>query len=93
MSWKAEHHKLYEARVVADAITRLTTRFDIAALPFTSEELQTLATLAREFFRAHGSAEKQQRLFDRNPFDYDQCEQPERFQRIYVDHSFGSLGK
>ena len=62
MSWKAEHHKLYEARVVADAITRLTTRFDIAALPFTSEELQTLATLAREFFRAHGSAEKQQRL-------------------------------
>lgn len=62
MSWKAQHHKVYEARVVTDALARLAKRFDIAALPFTSEELQTLATRARESFRAYESAEKQQQL-------------------------------
>lgn len=59
MSWKSEQ---YEARVVADALSRLAQRFDLATLPFSVEELQTLAIRARESFRAHGSDEKQQRL-------------------------------
>jgi hypothetical protein len=62
MSWKAEHHKVYETRVVTDSLARLAKRFDFATLPFTSEELQTLATRARESFRAHASEEEQQRL-------------------------------
>ena len=59
MSRKSEHHKVYEARVVTDALARLAKRFDLATLPFTGEELQTLATRARESFRAFGSDEKQ----------------------------------
>lgn len=62
MSWKAEHEKIYEARVVADALARLAKHFDLATLPFSAGELQTLATRARQSFRAYGSDEKQQRL-------------------------------
>jgi hypothetical protein len=62
MSGKAERQKIYEARVVTDSLARLAKRFDLAALPFSGEELQTLATRARESFRAYGSDEKQQRL-------------------------------
>ena len=62
MSWKAEHQKVYEARVVTDSLARLAKRVDLATLPFAGEELQTLAVRARESFRAHGSCEKQQRL-------------------------------
>ena len=62
MSWKAEHHKIYEARVVTDALARLAKRFDLATLPFSGEELQTLATRARESFRAHGSDERQRQF-------------------------------
>ena len=62
MSRKAEHQKIYEARVVTDALARLAKRFDLATLPFSAEELQTLATRARESFRAYGSDERQQRL-------------------------------
>jgi hypothetical protein len=62
MSWKAEHEKIYEARVVADSLARLAKRFDLTTLPFTSDELQTLAKRARESFRAHGSEEKKERL-------------------------------
>ena len=62
MSWKAQHHKVYEARVVADSLSRLAKRFDLTAFPFSDEELQTLAKRARESFRAFGSEEKRKRL-------------------------------
>jgi hypothetical protein len=62
MSWKAEHEKIYEARVVSDALGRLAKRFDLKTLPLSEVELQTLAKRARESFRAYGSAEKQERL-------------------------------
>ena len=61
MSWKA-HHKVYEARVVADSLARLARRFDLKTLPFSDEELQTLAKRARESFRAFGSEERKERL-------------------------------
>ena len=61
MSWKA-HHKVYETRVVADSLARLARRFDLTNLPFSDEELQTLARRARESFRAFGSEQKKERL-------------------------------
>lgn len=51
MSWKTQHHKIYEARVLADCLARLAKRFDLATLPFSGEELQTLAKRARQSFR------------------------------------------
>ena len=48
MGWKAEAHKIYEARVVADALARLAKRLDLKSLPFSNEEVQTLARRARE---------------------------------------------
>jgi len=51
MSWKAEHHKIYEARVVTDALGRLAAQFDFKSLPFSEDELQTLAKRARESFQ------------------------------------------
>ena len=62
MSWKARHHKVYEEHVVTDSLARLAKRFDLAALPFSDEELRTLAKRARESFRAFGSEEKKERL-------------------------------
>ena len=62
MSWKAKHKKVYEARVVTDSLARLAKHFDLATLPFSGEELQTLAKRARESFRAFPSEERQQRL-------------------------------
>jgi hypothetical protein len=62
MSWKAHHHKAYEARAVTDCLARLAKRFDLTTLPFSNEELQTLAKRARESFRAFGSEEKKERL-------------------------------
>ena len=47
MSWKTEARKIYETRVVADSLARLAKRFDLKSLPFSDEELQTLATCAR----------------------------------------------
>jgi hypothetical protein len=43
MSWKGEARKIYEARVVSDSLVRLSKRFDLTALPFSEQELQTLA--------------------------------------------------
>jgi hypothetical protein len=60
MSWKAQHQKDYEALVVADSLARLAKRLDLTALPFTDEELQTLAKRARESLRASGR--KKERL-------------------------------
>ena len=62
MSWKAQHHKVYEARVVTDSLARLAKRLDLTTLPFSDEELRTLAKRARESFRAFGSEEKVARL-------------------------------
>ncbi len=50
MSWKAEAHKIYEERVVNDSLTRLAERLDLKGLPFSDEELKTLATRSRESF-------------------------------------------
>jgi hypothetical protein len=62
MSGKAQHRKIYEARLVADSLTRLAKRFDLTTLPFSQEELQTLARRARESFHAFRSEEKKVRL-------------------------------
>lgn len=62
MSLEAEASKIYEARVVADALARLAKRFDPKSLPFSAEELQALAERLRESFRASGSEEKKERL-------------------------------
>jgi hypothetical protein len=51
MSWKAETHKIYEARVVNDSLARLAERLDLKGLPFWDEELKTLARRSREAFR------------------------------------------
>jgi len=60
MSWKAEHHKIYEARVVKDALGRLAARFDLKSLPFSEDELHTLAKRTRESF--YGRERKRERL-------------------------------
>jgi len=62
MSWKSRTHKIYEARVVDDSLARLASRCDIKSVPFSEDELRTLARRAREFFRAYGSEEKRARL-------------------------------
>ncbi len=56
MSWKAEHHKIYETPVVNDALDRLAKWFDMTALPLSGGGLQTLAKHERESFRAFGSS-------------------------------------
>ena len=58
MSRKTEARKIYEARVVADSLARLAKRVDLKCLPFSEEELQTLATRARESFRSEKKREQ-----------------------------------
>ena len=62
MSREAQDRKIYEERIVADSLARLAKRFDLTTLPFSKEELQTLAERARKSFRAFGSEEKKERL-------------------------------
>ena len=62
MSWKAKAHKIYEERVVKDSLIRLSEAFDLETLPFSGEELQTLAKRARESFR---NPEKKTERLDR----------------------------
>ena len=62
MSWKAEAHKIYEERVVNDALARLAERLDLKGLPFSGEELKTLAKRSRESFR---NPEKKRERLDR----------------------------
>ena len=62
MSREAQDRKIYEARIVADSLARLAKRIDLTSLPFSKEELQTLAERARKSFRAFGSEEKKERL-------------------------------
>jgi hypothetical protein len=51
MSGDAQRRKMYETRVIEDAIARLRKSISPAALPFAEEEVFTLATRARESFR------------------------------------------
>jgi hypothetical protein len=51
MSWKTEAHRTYEERVVNDSLARLAQRLDLKGLPFSDEELKTLAKRCRESFR------------------------------------------
>ena len=62
MSLDDEEGKINEVRVVTEALARLTMRFDLKSLPFSDEELQTLAERARESFKALSSEEKKERL-------------------------------
>lgn len=62
MTWRARQHKIDEARVVTDSLARLAKRLDLTTLPFSAEELQTLAERARESFRAYRSEERRERL-------------------------------
>ena len=52
--------KIYEARVVEDALARLARRLDLGALPLSKEELHTLARRARQSFM--GSQKKKEWL-------------------------------
>ena len=60
MSWKGEARKIYEKGVVEDSLARLAKRLDLKSLPFSDEELQTLAKRTRESF--YGSEKKRERL-------------------------------
>ena len=55
MSWKAEALRIYEERVLVDALARLGQRLDRSAIPLSDEELKTLA---KRFRRALGNPEK-----------------------------------
>ena len=56
MSWKAEAHKIYEARVLKDALRRLAE--EVKSLPFSEDELHTLAKRSREAFRSEKKRER-----------------------------------
>jgi hypothetical protein len=55
MSWKAEANRIYEQRVLADALGRLAARLDRSAVPLSDAELETLAKRTRA---ALGNPEK-----------------------------------
>jgi hypothetical protein len=60
MSWKAEARRIYEERVVNDSLARLAERLDLKGLPFSDEELKTLARRCRASFR--DSEKRRERL-------------------------------
>lgn len=60
MSWKSEANKIYEGRVLNDALSRLAERLDVAGLPFSDVELKTLAKRHRE--SVWNSVKKRERL-------------------------------
>lgn len=60
MGWKVKAHRIYEERVVNDALARLAERVDVKGLPFSEQELRTLAERSRESFR--NPAKKKERL-------------------------------
>jgi hypothetical protein len=60
VSWKAEADKIYEERVVNDALARLIEQVGLEGLPFSNEELKTLAKRSRESFR--NSEKKREQL-------------------------------
>ena len=50
LSWKAEGRKIYEERVLNDALARLARQLDLKNPPLSGAELKTLARRARESF-------------------------------------------
>jgi len=60
MSRKAKAKKISEACVVSDSLARLGKRLDLKGLPFSEEELQTLARRFRESF--FGTPKRKERL-------------------------------
>jgi hypothetical protein len=59
MSRDALNNKIYEERVVNDSLARLAKRLDVKSLPFSDEEMKTLAKRFRQSF---GSEKKKERL-------------------------------
>ncbi len=59
MSWKSDANKIYEARVIQDSLDRLAQRVDTKSIPFSAEELHTLAKRSRA---AMWSEKKKDRL-------------------------------
>lgn len=51
MSREAQARKVYEARMVKDALARLAERIDMNDVPFSDLQLKTLATRCRDAFR------------------------------------------
>jgi hypothetical protein len=51
MSWKSEARKRYEERVVNESLARLSERFELKRLPFSADELKTLAARSRDSFK------------------------------------------
>jgi len=51
MSGDAKRKRQYEDRVIEDSLVRLRESVGQSALPFTQEEIQTLAIRARESYR------------------------------------------
>ena len=60
MSQKSEARKRYEERVVNESLARLSERFELNRLPFSADELKTLAARSRECFK--NPARKAERL-------------------------------
>lgn len=60
MGWKARAERIYEERVVGESLARLAAMLDLKVLPFSEEELKTLARRTRKAFR--GAARKRERL-------------------------------
>jgi len=60
MSSESRANRIYEERVVIDSLARLAARIDVIGLPFSKEELHTLARRFRETFM--GSERKKERL-------------------------------
>ena len=58
MSWKTKAHKIYEARVVNDALARLAVKLDLNAVQLSAEELQIFAERSRESFRGRQRAKE-----------------------------------
>jgi hypothetical protein len=60
MNWKSEHKRIYEQRIVDDALTRLRDSIRGEDLPFSQDELQTL--LKRHRAAVHGTDKNLERL-------------------------------
>ena len=60
MGWKTVANKIYEDGVLNDSLARLAARIDVKGLPFSDEELRTLAKRSRESFRSR--EKKRERL-------------------------------
>jgi hypothetical protein len=60
MSWKAQNQKIYEERMIKESLTRLSDSFGMEIIPFSKDELWTLAKRHREAF--FGSDKKKERL-------------------------------